>query len=129
VTGLWANDPDTLAGALMDPLVERQEAQRRLCPAGCGCRYMTDDPDARDCACDGACCFEDGFWDGLDDHEYLARAAIDSGAVRVLDPDDTKLRGRLAKRLREIEVQCVAGIHRDDTWWAAGELIEALRQP
>jgi hypothetical protein len=57
----------------------------------------------------------------------LAHELIDTGAVRVLDPDDPVQRGRVAKRLREIEVQAVAGIHRDDTDWAAGELIKALR--
>jgi hypothetical protein len=61
--------------------------------------------------------------------EGLAKALIERGYVRVLDPDDPVQRGRVAKRLREIEVQAVAGIHRDDTDWAAGELIEALRQP
>lgn len=30
--------------------------ETRLCESGCGCRYGTDDPDARDCACDGPCC-------------------------------------------------------------------------
>jgi hypothetical protein len=29
-----------------------------LCPDGCGCRLGTDDPDARECACDGPCCME-----------------------------------------------------------------------
>jgi hypothetical protein len=28
----------------------------KLCESGCGCRYGTTDPDARDCACDGPCC-------------------------------------------------------------------------
>jgi hypothetical protein len=59
----------------------------------------------------------------------LLEQAKADGVVRVLDPDDTVQRGRVAKRLREIEVQAVAGIHRDDTDWAAGELIKALRQP
>jgi hypothetical protein len=31
------------------------EGQRR-CEAGCGCRYGTQDPDQRDCACGGPCC-------------------------------------------------------------------------
>jgi hypothetical protein len=63
------------------------------------------------------------------DSRVMVDYLINHGDVRVLDPDDTELRGRLAKRLREIEVQAVAGIHKDDTWWAAGQLIEALRQP
>jgi hypothetical protein len=66
-------DPGKLARALTDPLAERQDQHLQLCPAGCGCRYMTDDPDARECACDGACCFDEGFWDGLTDAEFLAR--------------------------------------------------------
>lgn len=28
-----------------------------LCPNGCGCRLGSEDADARDCACDGLCCY------------------------------------------------------------------------
>jgi hypothetical protein len=72
--------------------------------------------------CDGNPCV-------FPEHVADAQRLIDSGVVRVLDPDDTVQRGRVAKRLREIEVQAVAGIHRDATDWAAAQLIEALRQP
>lgn len=27
----------------------------RYCPEGCGCRYGTEDADARECGCDGPC--------------------------------------------------------------------------
>lgn len=30
-----------------------------MCPAGCGCRLGTEDADARECACDGPCCFDE----------------------------------------------------------------------
>jgi hypothetical protein len=30
-----------------------------LCPNGCGCRLGTSDADARDCACDGLCCYDE----------------------------------------------------------------------
>jgi hypothetical protein len=69
-------------------------------------------------------------WEGMTaPPKRFAQHLIDTGALWVLDPADPVQRGRLAKRLREIEVQAVAGIHRDDTDWAAGQLIEALRQP
>jgi hypothetical protein len=29
-----------------------------MCPEGCGCRLGTDDPDARECGCDGLCTAE-----------------------------------------------------------------------
>jgi hypothetical protein len=58
-----------------------------------------------------------------------ADSLIAEGVVWVLDPDDTELRGRLAKRLREIEDLEVAASTAADTDWAAGQLIEALRQP
>lgn len=31
----------------------------RMCPGGCGCRLGSDDPDARECGCDGGCNGED----------------------------------------------------------------------
>lgn len=31
----------------------------RYCEYGCGCRYGTEDPDARECACDGPCTMAD----------------------------------------------------------------------
>jgi hypothetical protein len=68
---------------------------------------------------------QNGNPDGL----LIANYLIEKRTVRVLDPDDPVQRGRVAKRLRVFEVQAVAGIHRDDTDWAAGELIKALRQP
>ena len=38
-------------------------AQARSCESGCGCRYGTEDPDVRDCACDGPCAFaEHDVW-------------------------------------------------------------------
>ena len=30
-----------------------------LCPNGCGCRLGSEDADARDCACDGLCCYDE----------------------------------------------------------------------
>lgn len=32
-----------------------------LCPSGCGCRRGTEDPESRECACDGPCCM-DASW-------------------------------------------------------------------
>jgi hypothetical protein len=37
----------------------------RYCESGCGCRYGTNDPDMRECACDGPCCMaSDEEWYG-----------------------------------------------------------------
>jgi hypothetical protein len=30
-----------------------------LCPNGCGCRLGSEDAEARDCACDGLCCYDE----------------------------------------------------------------------
>lgn len=35
--------------------IRRGLASLRTCENGCGCRYGTDDPDSRECACDGPC--------------------------------------------------------------------------
>jgi len=70
---------DRLADSVSDALIEhqeRQETQQRTCPSGCGCRYMTEDPDRRDCACNGPCCFDPDWWDGLRDAEALADALL-----------------------------------------------------
>jgi hypothetical protein len=68
--------------------------------------------------------------DSWEEQQGHAQYLIDSGAVRVLDPDDTELRGRLAKRLREIVTHYDADSPKGDPDdWAAGQLIEALRQP
>lgn len=45
--------------------VTRDGRAPAMCPAGCGCRLWTEDADARDCGCDGPCC-----WYSWDD--YLA---------------------------------------------------------
>lgn len=36
-----------------------------LCPNGCGCRLGTEDADARDCACDGLCCYDEAEVSGV----------------------------------------------------------------
>jgi hypothetical protein len=99
MSGLWTNDRDTLAKAMFTEYTGGKESWAKKNQRGRS-RWLVQ-----------------------------VDRLIDQGAVRVLDPDDPVQRGRVAKRLREIEVQAVAGIHRDDTDWAAGELIKALRQP
>ena len=45
------------AGVESEPFgVTVPPAPERLCESGCGCRYGTEDPDCRDCTCDGPCC-------------------------------------------------------------------------
>jgi hypothetical protein len=39
---------------------ERESAGLLPCPNGCGC-VTEEDPDARDCACDGPCCFGEAW--------------------------------------------------------------------
>lgn len=63
------------ASAIWDALDERQTQMARTCPNGCRCRYMTNDADRADCACDGPCCMDEDWWDGFDLHEVLAAAA------------------------------------------------------
>jgi hypothetical protein len=104
MSGLWTNDRDTLAKGIDKAAHLWWE------------RYHGD----------AAAEFDD---DWLTEMEQAVECLTEAGVVRVLNPDDPIQRGRVAKRLREIEVQCVTGIPEGATDWAAAQLIEALRQP
>lgn len=63
-------------------LADAQELLARWpkCPDGCGCRLGTDDPDARECGCDGPCtaeCRENGYPDALSYRDMAVGHAMD----------------------------------------------------
>lgn len=48
-----------LRADLADAEAKLANANWPLCPNGCGCRLGTEDAEARDCACDGLCCYDE----------------------------------------------------------------------
>ncbi len=68
-----------LESVLRQAVEDRHAAQMQRCPTGCGCRRQTDDPDARDCACDGPCTTDETWWDGADDTQHFARMLATAG--------------------------------------------------
>lgn len=106
---------EQLAEMIGDTLEERLFLHEEICPSGCGCSYMTDDPDARDCGCDGPCRTNPGWWDGLSDWEHTADALLPLIREHVAATVQGE-RERLAQAItdaaakREQEIADIAGV-------------------